>query len=172
MMYTFNSTSGAVQEVANAPWSHQPGYPFPSPREHGTVCLPAEICMSLPPGRTVQLYSGDISNRRTTPQLIPLVTQIQTLPFTCPPYGIGGSKRSRHRHLRSTSKRIQLHRHTTSLFTTLTFDPVSGSATIPTTGTTLLGNVPYATAMSPQGLYLIWFHPSTYILGIGNVHLM
>jgi hypothetical protein len=170
MMYTFDSSSGAILEVANAPWiASLTGYPFlVAPESTGQFVYLLKFAQLSGTAGPYSYILDTFQIDRTTPQLIPLVTQTQTLPFTCPTVSAVADPNG-HGIATCATQTNPTTQATTSLLYTVTFDPVSGLATIPTTGTTVLGNLPTTLALSPQGLFLGYGSTtSTYIPGIGN----
>ena len=170
MMYTFDSSSGGILEVANAPWiASLTGYPFlVAPESTGQFVYLLKFAQLSGTAGPYSYILDTFQIDRTTPQLIPLVTQTQTLPFTCPTVSAAVDPNG-HGIATCATQTNPTTQATTSLLYTVTFDPVSGLATIPTTGTTVLGNLPTTLALSPQGLYLGYGSTtSTYIPGIGN----
>ncbi len=153
-MYSFDSTSGSVLELANAPWSaSSTGYPFlAAPESTGQYVYLLKF--TGPVGASVYSYVLDtFLIKRPTSELIPLGSQ--TLPFTsqdplavADPNGHGIAVTAVQVNESTGESTIQVY--------TITFDPVTGIATVPTTGTTIAGNKYQTFAFSAKGNYLAY----------------
>ncbi len=151
-MYSFNSTSGAVLEVLNAPWAETTtGYPFAvAPESTGQYVYLLKFYDPTPGGNATYILDTFLIDR-TTPQLIPQSTQ--ALPFGSKYEGAMVDPNGHGVAVVSVQENPNTGVTTITIYD-ITFDPLTGAATIPTTGTTLPGSVLYANAMSPQGRYL------------------
>ncbi len=153
-IYTFDGTSGAIQEVATGPW-------FESTADYGSIVVLESsghfaylVKFSDPgPGGIVSYTLDTFLIDRATPQLVPQSTQ--TLPFGTLMVGMAADPNGLGIILCATQI-DQATQASTPMLYTITFDPVSGVATIPTTGTAVQGIKPTSFALSPQGKYFAY----------------
>ena len=151
-MYSFNSTSGAVQEIASSPYSITAQalfYPFVvAPESTGQFVYLLKFSEPTPGAVSYELDKFQID--RTSPLLVPLASQL--LPFGSSLLGAAADPNG-HGIAVVTTQTDPVTSTTTPMAFFITFDPTTGAETIPTSGTTVPGTTPTAFALSPQGKY-------------------
>jgi hypothetical protein len=152
-MYSFNSTTGAVLELPNSPWAESSiGYPFlVAPESTGQFVYLLKFLEPPGGGSPISYILDTFFIDRTASQLVPQSTQ--TLSFTNPgPVAVADPNGHGIAFLGTQTSSIGAP----SILTlyTIAFDPLTGLATIPTSGTTLPGTTSYAHASSPQGNFI------------------
>ncbi len=149
-MYSFNSTSGAIQEISTSPYAiSTTGYSFiVAPESTGQFVYLLKFAMPTP--STVSYVLDTFQIDRITPQLVPMNSQ--PLPFGSLLVGAAADPNG-HGIVVVTTEVDSVSSATRPMAFVITFDPTTGLATVPTGGITVLGTEPTAFALSPQGKY-------------------
>ena len=152
-MYTFNGMAGSVQEVAHSPFSASAVtglYGFlVAPESTGQFVYLLKFSEPTPPAVTYELDRFQID--RTTPQLIPLTSQL--LPFGSSLLGAAADPNGHGIAIVTTQPDPVTPGATVPAAFFITFNPTTGAGTIPTSGTTVPGTDPTAFALSSQGKF-------------------
>ncbi len=151
-MYSFDSTSGAVQEIATSPYAISSGptlYPFLVAPE-STSQFVYLLKFSAPTVGAVTYTLDKFQIDRTTPQLVPLTTQI--LPIGSSVVGAAADP-SFHGSVVVATDTSAATSAVTPMAYVITFNPTTGAESIPAGGTIVPGTTPTAFALSPQGKY-------------------
>jgi hypothetical protein len=153
-MYSFDSTSGAVQEIATSPYTASTiDNPFlVAPQSTGQFVYLLKFS-NYASSQSVNFLLDTFQIDRTNSHLIPLSSQ--PLPFNCSAVAAVADPNG-HGIVSCATVTDPVTSVSTPFFFVITFDPLTGAATIPTSGITLPGCTPAnaALSLSPQGKYL------------------
>ena len=153
-MYSFNSTSGAIQEIPSSPFNASVvsgTYSFlVAPESTGQFVYLLKFSEPTPGAVTYRLDKFQID--RATPQLIPLSSQV--LPFGSSMVGAAADPNGHGIAVVITQPDPVTSGTSLSAAFFITFDPTTGEEMIPSNGTVVPGTTLTSFALSSQGKYL------------------